>query len=128
MKLVSFNSLLVLTVAAVAGCTYSVANAPATSPAGAPTERVVAIKAKRFTYTPDKVVLKRGEPVVLELTTEDRKHGFKLPALDVRADVLPGQVARVRIVPDKTGTFAFYCDSFCGSGHEEMDGTIVVTD
>jgi len=31
-------------------------------------------------------------------------------------------------VPDKTGTFTFVCDIFCGTGHEEMDGTIEVTD
>ncbi len=127
MKFASFNSVLVLTVATVAGCTYSVATSPPSGSPGAPAERVVQISAKRFEYTPEKVTLKRGEPVVLELRTEDRKHGFKIPALNVRADIVPGEVARVRIVPDKVGTFVFACDSFCGSGHEEMDGVIVVT-
>jgi cytochrome c oxidase subunit II len=32
----------------------------------------------------------------------------------------------VRIVPDKAGTLPFHCDIFCGSGHEEMTGEIVV--
>jgi cytochrome c oxidase subunit II len=31
-------------------------------------------------------------------------------------------------VPDKTGTFIFVCDVFCGSGHERMQGTITVVD
>jgi heme/copper-type cytochrome/quinol oxidase subunit 2 len=26
-----------------------------------------------------------------------------------------------------TGTFVFHCDVFCGSGHEEMAGRIVVS-
>ena len=30
-------------------------------------------------------------------------------------------------MPDKTGKFTFSCDVFCGDGHEEMTGTIVVT-
>jgi cytochrome c oxidase subunit 2 len=37
-------------------------------------------------------------------------------------------VSRVRLVPDKVGTFPFVCDIFCGSGHEDMTGTIVVTE
>jgi cytochrome c oxidase subunit 2 len=34
----------------------------------------------------------------------------------------------VRLVPNRIGTFDFHCDIFCGSGHEEMAGTIIVTD
>jgi len=37
-------------------------------------------------------------------------------------------VTRVRIVPDRTGRFEFRCDVFCGSGHEDMAGEIVVVD
>jgi cytochrome c oxidase subunit 2 len=39
---------------------------------------------------------------------------------------VPGQVARVRLIPDKVGTFEFACDIFCGEGHESMSGTIHV--
>jgi cytochrome c oxidase subunit 2 len=39
---------------------------------------------------------------------------------------VPGQVARVHLKPDKTGTYAFLCDIFCGTGHENMNGTIKV--
>ena len=100
----------------------------ATAAPRAASERVVQITASRYTYSPDKITLKRSEPVVLEFRTSDRKHGFKLAAFDVRADIEPGDVARVRIVPYKVGTFVFACDDFCGSGHEDMDGTIVVTE
>ncbi|HEX9464811.1 MAG TPA: cupredoxin domain-containing protein [Alphaproteobacteria bacterium] len=119
---IGFTTSLALIAAVAAAVAYSTA-APR-----AATERVVQLTASRFTYAPDKVTLKVGEPVVLELRTSDRKHGFKLPAFDVRADVEPDQVVQVRIVPDKVGTFSFACDQFCGSGHEEMDGTIVVTE
>jgi len=91
-------------------------------------EQVVHITAKRFEYNPNEITLKKGVPVVLELEALDRDHGFKLPEFGVRADVKLGQVARVRIVPDHTGTFEFRCDVFCGSGHEDMAGEIVVVD
>jgi cytochrome c oxidase subunit II len=89
-------------------------------------ERVVAIKVKRFEYMPKEITLKRGVPVVLELTSLDVAHGFNLPDLGIRADVLPGLKARVRIVPQQAGRFVFHCDIFCGTGHEELEGAIVV--
>jgi cytochrome c oxidase subunit 2 len=89
-------------------------------------ERVIPIKARKFTYEPDEIVLKLNEPAVLEFTSADVVMGFSAPDFKVRATIIPGQTARVRIVPDKTGTFVFHCDVFCGDGHEDMDGTIRV--
>jgi cytochrome c oxidase subunit 2 len=90
-------------------------------------ERVVHIDAKRFEFSPSIIELKVGEPVVLELATLDRKHGFKSPELGVDAVIVPGRPTRVRLVPGKAGTFTFHCSVFCGSGHEDMTGQIVVT-
>lgn len=91
-----------------------------------PRERLISIVAERYDYEPAHIVLKKGEPVVLELIAQDRMHGFHLKALGVRADVLPARPVRVRVVPDKVGTFPFTCDVFCGSGHGDMSGTITV--
>jgi cytochrome c oxidase subunit 2 len=89
-------------------------------------ERVVKISARRFEYSPREIRLKKGEPVVFELTTLDRMHGFNCPDLGVRADIKPGEVVRVRAVPDKVGTFTFFCDIYCGEGHEEMSGQFII--
>jgi cytochrome c oxidase subunit 2 len=32
----------------------------------------------------------------------------------------------VTLTPDKAGSFTFFCDIFCGDGHEDMEGTLVV--
>ncbi|MFL5376582.1 MAG: cupredoxin domain-containing protein [Myxococcales bacterium] len=92
----------------------------------APRERVVHLTARRFTYSPETIEVEEGVPVVLELTSLDRDHGFTVPELGLRIDVEPGKTARVRFVPEKAGTFLFHCDIFCGTGHEEMAGQIVV--
>jgi len=94
--------------------------------AAQPKEKVIKIAAKRFTFTPEKITLKKGQPVVFELRTLDVFMGFNLPDFNVRADIIPDKVARVRFVPDKTGTFTFLCDVFCGDGHEKMSGQITV--
>ncbi|MBF0553181.1 MAG: cupredoxin domain-containing protein [Nitrospirae bacterium] len=88
----------------------------------------IKITAKKFEYSPRKIRLKKGVEVVLELTSLDRHHGFKCPGLGVRADIYPGKVTSVRLTPQKAGTYEFHCDSYCGSGHEEMSGDIIVED
>ena len=87
-------------------------------------ERVIKISAKKFEYIPHEVKLKKGVPVVLELTTQDVFMGFNAPDLGVRADIVPGKTVRLRVVPMKVGKVEFLCDVFCGSGHEEMGGLI----
>jgi cytochrome c oxidase subunit 2 len=90
-------------------------------------ERVIKVVAKRFDYTPGEIQLKKGLPVVLEFTSLDVPMGFSAPDFGVRTDILPGTTSKVRFTPDKVGTFTFHCDIFCGSGHEEMAGSIIVT-
>jgi cytochrome c oxidase subunit 2 len=92
----------------------------------AQTPRVIAITARKFEFAPAEVTLKSGEPVVLELTTEDVHMGFDAPELGLHADIVPGRVSRVPFTPDKPGSFEFVCDVFCGSGHDEMGGLIKV--
>jgi cytochrome c oxidase subunit 2 len=96
--------------------------------AAAPREKVIKISAKRFDYTPGQLTLKKGEPVIFEFTTRDVLMGFNLPDFNLRADIIPDKVTRVRFVPDRTGTFTFLCDIFCGTGHEQMQGSITVVD
>jgi cytochrome c oxidase subunit 2 len=93
-----------------------------------PKEKVIKITAKKFNYTPGEVKLKKGVPVILEFRSQDVLMGFNLPDFNVRADIVPGKATRLRLVPDKTGTFVFLCDIFCGTGHEEMNGKITVVD
>ena len=93
-----------------------------------PNEQVIKIVAKKFDYTPNVIKLKKGVPVVLEFTTLDIIMGFKVPDLGIRTDIVPGKVSQVRVVPDKVGTFPFVCDIFCGNGHEDMTGTIIVSE
>jgi cytochrome c oxidase subunit II len=89
-------------------------------------EQVIRISAKTFEFSPSEITVKKGIPVTLELVSADRHHGFKLPAFQMRADIKPGSLEKVRFVPDRTGTFTFLCDVFCGDRHEEMSGTLTV--
>ena len=89
--------------------------------------RVIKVKTRRWVFTPNKIALKKGEPVVFELTAEDIFMGMNIPDFGVRSDVVPGKTMKLALTPDKTGTFTFLCDIFCGDGHESMSGQLVVT-
>ncbi len=101
-------------------------NAGSAGAAAEPAEQVIKITSKKFDYLPNQITLKKDVPVILELTAADVVMGFNAPDLGVRADIVPGKITRVRVVPGKTGSFVFFCDIFCGSGHEDMAGTITV--
>jgi cytochrome c oxidase subunit 2 len=87
---------------------------------------VIKITARQWAFEPNAITLQKGVPVILELTSGDVHHGFNLPDFGIRTDVPPNQTTRVRVTPDRAGTFSFHCDYFCGSGHEGMAGQLVV--
>ena len=95
-------------------------------PAAEPAPRVIPVVARKFVFLPRDIRLKVGEPVVLEFTAPEVVMGFYAPDLNLRAVIVPGQVAKVPFTPTKAGTFPFLCDIFCGDGHEGMSGEIVV--
>ena len=112
----------------IAGCTVflGISSRDAMKAAGGQT--TIKLTAKRFEYNPAQITVKKGTQVVLEISSEDAKHGFNLPDFGVRADIKPGAITRVTFTPDKAGTFSFACDVFCGSGHEDMSGQLTVVE
>ena len=91
-----------------------------------PKPREIPMLARKFTYEPAEVTLKLNEPVVFRLTTADVVMGFSVPDFKVRGTIIPGQTTEVAMTPNKLGEFTFLCDVFCGSGHEDMEGTMRV--
>jgi len=91
-------------------------------------EQTIRISASTFEFTPSEITVKKGVPIVLELISRDRHHGFKLAEFHLRADIEPGGTEKIRFIPDKTGTFTFFCDVFCGGGHEDMSGILKVVE
>lgn len=91
-----------------------------------PQPQVFKIVARKFVFLPGVVTLKKGVPAVLEFTAPEVVMGMNCPDLNVRTDIIPGEVATVRFTPDKLGTFDYICDIFCGDGHERMAGKIRV--
>ncbi|MGB8856727.1 MAG: hypothetical protein WCC58_08675 [Burkholderiales bacterium] len=65
--------------------------------------------------------------VASQFTTLDVFMEFSAQDFAARTDIVPGKAMQLRLVLDKSGAFPFVCDVFCGSGHEQMGGNIIVT-
>lgn len=66
-----------------------------------------------------------GEPVIVELASEDVIHSFFVPAFRVKQDAVPGMSTNVWFTATKVGTFDLFCAEFCGTAHSAMTGNLV---
>jgi cytochrome c oxidase subunit 2 len=83
--------------------------------------RRIEIDAKKFSYSPNEITLKKGEPVVLVFHSEDVTHGFKLSDMNIKADdIKKGKDSEVSFTPTQVGHFVGKCAHFCGKGHGSM--------
>lgn len=110
--------LLLLCLAAVAASAFRVRSVRA-----ADEPRRIEITAKRFSYTPSEITLKKGQPVVIVIKSLDVAHGLRIREFDLNANVSKGGTAELRFTPDKVGDFMGHCSVFCGAGH----GTMMLT-
>ncbi|HEV2708970.1 MAG TPA: cupredoxin domain-containing protein [Edaphobacter sp.] len=88
----------------------------------------IAITAKRFSYDPGEITLKKGQPVVLVLKSADIAHGLRFRDLNVNVKIKAGGTAEVWLTPDKAGDFVGHCSVFCGSRHGSMSLKLHVVD
>ncbi|MSQ70481.1 MAG: cytochrome c oxidase subunit II [Betaproteobacteria bacterium] len=86
----------------------------------------IRLTAQKFAFSQPMIRVKNGRPVTFELTTPDFPHGFAVPDFNVRTDIIPGKTVTVTFTPTKAGKFHFLCDNFCGAGHDEMSGFLIV--
>ncbi len=72
------------------------------------------------------LVVEAGRPVEVRLGSKDVIHDFFVPAMRVKLDAVPGLLGTVRFTPTTPGRYDLLCAEFCGWGHSEMLGEIVV--
>ncbi|MCC3375877.1 cupredoxin domain-containing protein [Cohnella sp. REN36] len=95
------------------------ASAPA---AGGGETKEITVGAKNFEFDQTDIKVKVGDTVKLTLKNENGNHGLAVPDLNI--NLKNGETAT--FTADKPGTYAFNCSIQCGSGHDNMTGTITV--
>ncbi|MDO8642443.1 MAG: cupredoxin domain-containing protein [Candidatus Woesearchaeota archaeon] len=101
---------------------------PVSVSASTATVREITMTAKNWEFDPSTIEVNKGDRVVLTITSVDVKHGFSIDDFGVAITLEPGKIVTTEFVADKAGTFDFYCSVYCGSGHRDMVGKLVVNE
>jgi plastocyanin len=89
--------------------------------------RKIAVAARSFSFDPDRIAVKAGEAVAIELTALDAQHDFVLDELDTHVVAAgKGDTATGGFTAPDAGTYHFYC-SVTGHRAAGMEGILVVS-
>jgi cytochrome c oxidase subunit 2 len=86
----------------------------------------VALRAEFYVFRPDVVRVPAGRRVRFRITSPDVLHGFQIVGTNVNLTVAPGYVSEAVHTFTEPGEYLVVCNEYCGLGHHNMQGTIVV--
>lgn len=90
--------------------------------------RTIEVKLSRYAFSPERIEVRLGERVWLNVVSLDGTHGFQVKALGLNARApARGKAVAVEFTPKEAGTFQITCSEFCGSGHSRMKAWLIVT-
>jgi cytochrome c oxidase subunit 2 len=96
-------------------------------PAAASAPRVITVVAQRFTFEPSRIEVTEGERIKLVVTSGDGVHGVEIKKFKVTKKVpRGGDPVTIEFVAAAAGEFPIMCSEYCGEGHEDMKGMLVV--
>lgn len=88
---------------------------------------IIEMTAEQFQFKPVNILINIGDTLRLELTTLDVTHGFQLEEYNIlNKPIVQGQTTIIEFVANIKGEFEFYCTIFCGSGHPNHIGNLIV--
>jgi plastocyanin len=107
----------------------------------------ISFKAEKYGYSPSRIVVNRGDKIVLKPTSMDVTHGFLLDGYPVefiikqqginylkytwedddgKSNTDWDKVSEIEFTADKPGKFIYRCTQICGNLHPFMTGELIV--
>ena len=96
------------------------------APSSAPQVKEFSITASQFEFNPSTITVNKGDVVKLKLKSVDVTHSFSLLEFSINEELNQGEEVEVGFTADKAGEFRFFCAIYCGSGHTDMEGQLIV--
>lgn len=72
------------------------------------------------------LVLPAGRTVDLTLRAQDVIHGFFIPGMRLKQDLIPGMIGHLQFTPEVPGVYPILCSQVCGLGHARMQAQLRV--
>src|SRR5262245_28635705 len=103
------------------------ANGAAIRPLAQGEPRTIEVIAKRFAFEPGRIEVAEGERVRLVVKSADGVHGVEIKKFKASKKVpRGGDPVTIEFVASAAGEFPILCSEYCGDGHEDMKGMLVV--
>ena len=119
-----------ITLLPIAGLVSVMAGSRLQTAPAEPEPKVFEVIARRFDFEPATIEVTEGDRVRLVVRSADGPHGVEIKAFKVKKAVprvKPGDSpVIIDFVAATAGEFPILCSEYCGSGHKEMTGTLVV--
>jgi cytochrome c oxidase subunit 2 len=101
--------------------------AAASAPSESSEPRTIEVVAKRFAFEPSRIEVTEGERIALVVRSADGVHGVEVKKFKVNKRVpRGGDPITIEFVASSAGEFPILCSEYCGDGHEDMKGMLVV--
>ena len=89
--------------------------------------RVIDITARRFAFEPAEIEATVGERLRLVVRSADGVHGLEIKKLRIKKEVpRGGEPVTIDFTATTEGTFPILCSEYCGQGHTDMTGMLIV--
>ncbi len=82
--------------------------------------------AKMWAFEPNVIEIPLESELDIFLTSKDVVHGFHINDKAVNLMAVPGTINKYKVHFSKRGTYDIVCHEFCGTGHQNMVGKIIV--
>ena len=87
---------------------------------------VINMTSKQWEYNPSEIRVREGQQILLRIRSTDVHHGFVIEEYRVNAFLTPGEVVEVKFTANKAGEYIYFCNVFCGTGHPNHKGKLIV--
>jgi cytochrome c oxidase subunit 2 len=100
----------------------------AVAPQAVDSTRTLDVTVSRYAFSPERIEVRVGERVRLNVVSVDGTHGFQVKALGLNASIpAGGRTVTIELTPREIGTFEINCSKYCGRGHGRMKALLIVT-
>ena len=111
----------------LAGALLPPAAASTSAPRQTDQPRTIEVLVRRYAFEPALIEATEGERLRILVRSGDGPHGFEIKRFKVSKEIPRGtEPVTIEFTASEAGTFPILCSLFCGDGHDDMKGQLIV--